>query len=37
MQWGYASAVGIILLLTVLVINLCQLWLTGFFKKEERL
>lgn len=33
---GYASAVGIILLLTVLVINLCQLWLTGFFKKEER-
>ena len=34
---GYASAVGIILLLTVLVINLCQLWLTGFFKKEERL
>lgn len=32
---GYASAVGILLLLTVLVINLAQLWLTGFFRKEE--
>ena len=32
---GYASAVGILLLVTVLVINLVQLWLTGFFKKEE--
>lgn len=32
---GYASAVGVLLLLTVLVINLAQLYLTGFFRKEE--
>ena len=31
---GYASAVGVLLLVTVLVINLAQLYLTGFFKKE---
>ncbi len=33
---GYASAVGIVLLLTVLAINLAQLYLTGFFRKEEQ-
>lgn len=32
---GYASAVGILLLLTVLIINLAQLYLTGFFKKGD--
>ena len=33
---GYASAVGVVLLILVLVINLIQLTLTGNFKKEER-
>ena len=33
---GYASAVGIILLLLVLAINIPQLIATGTFKKEER-
>ena len=32
---GYASAVGILLLLVVLAINMTQLYLTGFFRKEE--
>lgn len=33
---GYASAVGVVLLIIVLAINLTQLTLTGTFKKEER-
>lgn len=33
---GYASAVGVILLIIVLAINLVQLTLTGTFKKEEK-
>lgn len=33
---GYASAVGVVLLVIVLAINLVQLTLTGTFKKEER-
>lgn len=33
---GYASAVGIILLIIVMVINLTQLTISGMFKKEER-
>ena len=33
---GYASAVGVVLLVIVLGINLVQLNLTGTFKKEER-
>ena len=33
---GYASAVGIVLLVIVLVINLVQLTATGTFKKEEK-
>lgn len=33
---GYASAVGIILLLLVMAINIPQLIATGTFKKEER-
>ena len=33
---GYACAVGLILLLIVMVINLLQLKATGTFKKEER-
>ncbi|MDR0886257.1 MAG: sugar ABC transporter permease [Clostridiales Family XIII bacterium] len=33
---GYASAVGIILLVIVLIINITQLVATGTFKKEER-
>lgn len=33
---GYACAVGLILLLIVMVINLIQLKATGTFKKEER-
>ncbi len=32
---GYASAVGILLMLIVLVINMIQLTLSGFFKKED--
>ncbi|MHC5375116.1 carbohydrate ABC transporter permease [Enterococcus sp. LJL120] len=35
-QMGYASAVGIVLLILVLGINLIQLTATGMFKKEER-
>jgi arabinosaccharide transport system permease protein len=31
---GYASAVGVLLLVIVLGINIVQLWLSGFFKKE---
>lgn len=33
---GYASAVGIVLLVLVLVINIIQLTATGTFKKEEK-
>ncbi|QAY64210.1 sugar ABC transporter permease [Xylanimonas allomyrinae] len=33
---GYASAVGVVLLLAVLIINFTQLTLTGFFKKDNR-
>ncbi|GAB2462000.1 carbohydrate ABC transporter permease [Xylanimonas ulmi] len=33
---GFASAVGVVLLALVLIINLTQLTLTGFFKKEKR-
>ncbi len=33
---GFASAVGVVLLALVLLINLTQLTLTGFFKKEAR-
>lgn len=33
---GFASAVGVVLLALVLLINLTQLTLTGFFKKERR-
>jgi len=33
---GYASAVGVVLLVVVLVINLVQLTATGTFKKESR-
>ncbi|HIT90658.1 MAG TPA: sugar ABC transporter permease [Candidatus Merdenecus merdavium] len=33
---GYASAVGVVLLVVVLFINLLQLMLTGMFKKEEK-
>lgn len=33
---GYASAVGIVLLGFVLIINIIQLWLTGTFKREDR-
>lgn len=32
---GYASAVGILLMVIVLVINMIQLTLSGFFKKED--
>lgn len=35
-QMGYASAVGLILLLIALVINVVQLILNGSFKKEEK-
>lgn len=35
-QMGYASAVGLILLLIALVINIVQLVLNGTFKKEEK-
>ncbi len=34
-QMGYASAVGIVLLLIALVINVVQLVLNGTFKKEK--
>ena len=33
-KYGYASAVGIVLLLVTLAINLVQLKATGFFEKE---
>ena len=33
-DWGYASAVGVVLL--VLAINLAQLTISGFFRKEKR-
>lgn len=33
---GYACAVGLVLLLVVMVINLIQLAATGTFKKEEK-
>lgn len=33
---GYASAVGVVLLVIVLVINMIQLTATGTFKKEEK-
>ncbi len=35
-QMGYASAVGLILMLLVLIINMAQLSLSGYFRKEER-
>mgnify|MGYP003032275517 FL=1 len=33
---GYASAVGVVLLALVLLINVIQLAATGTFKKEEK-
>lgn len=33
---GYASAVGVVLLVIVLVVNIIQLMATGMFKKEEK-
>lgn len=33
-KYGFASAVGVVLLLVTLIINLIQLKLTGFFEKE---
>ena len=33
---GYACAVGLVLLVIVMIINLVQLVATGTFKKEER-
>ncbi len=35
-QMGYASAVGLVLLVVALIINMAQLVATGTFKKEER-
>lgn len=35
-QLGYASAVGLVLLLSALIINIFQLVMNGTFKKEER-
>lgn len=35
-QMGYASAVGLVLLMIALAINMVQLFLNGTFKKEER-
>ena len=35
-ELGYASAVGLVLLLIGLAINITQLWLSGTFKNEER-
>lgn len=32
---GYASAVGVVLLVIVLAINIVQLTATGTFKKED--
>lgn len=34
-QMGYAAAVGIILLIITMAINIVQLKITGLFKKEE--
>ena len=33
---GYACAVGLVLLVVVMIINMIQLVATGTFKKEER-
>ena len=33
---GIASAIGVVFLLIVLVVNGIQLWLNGYFKKEEK-
>jgi ABC-type sugar transport system permease subunit len=33
---GYACAVGLVLLIIVMVVNMIQLAATGTFKKEER-
>lgn len=33
---GYACAVGLVLLIVVMIVNLVQLTVTGTFKKEER-
>ena len=35
-QIGIASAIGVIFLVIVLLINAVQLIVNGFFKKEER-
>ena len=35
-QLGYASAVGLVLLIIALFINIIQLILNGTFKKEEK-
>jgi arabinosaccharide transport system permease protein len=32
---GYASAIGVVLALIIMVLSLAQLRLFGFFKKEE--
>jgi arabinosaccharide transport system permease protein len=34
-QYGYGSAIGIVLLVIALAINIVQLILNGTFKKEE--
>ena len=34
-KYGLGSAIGIVLLVLTLLVNLLQLYLTGFFKKEE--
>ena len=36
MQLGYASAVGLVLLIIALIINMIQLVANGTFSKEER-
>lgn len=33
---GYASAVGIVLLVIIMAVNLVQLTASGMFKKEDR-
>lgn len=35
-DFGMASAIGIVLLLMVLIVNVIQLFLMGFFKKEDQ-
>lgn len=35
-EMGYACAVGLVLLIIVMVVNMIQLAATGTFKKEER-